>query len=249
MYYALNRMSKNTFYCEDGLENIFNENGEKVVDPMEDVLTYIIDPNIVLATITSQAAYLVAKPEDIKDTEMEDVPANKVKLAKAPVNSTYRNYDDHTREEFTDRMIEDPVKRGRMSAVARELGIKNSTAKRWWEHYQETGEVPYKKSEKNVGRPRTFTEEHEEYIQEIVKKDPQLCAVDIIDSLTSKFEDFSISKSQMNHHLKNNMFITVKKPTFEAKIRNSDDNLQTRYEWFMKWKGSDIDFEKKLRFH
>ncbi|KAG1396024.1 hypothetical protein G6F60_009883 [Rhizopus arrhizus] len=221
-------MSKNTFYYEDGLENIFNDNGEKVVDPMEDVLTYIIDPNIVLAITMSQAAYLAAKPEDIKDTEMEDVLANKVKLAKAPVNS--------------------PVKRGRMSAVARELGIKNSTAKRWWEYYQETGEVPYKKSEKNVGRPHTFTEEHEEYIQEIVKKDPQLCAVDIIDSLTSKFEDFSISKSQMNHHLKNNMFITVKKPTFEAKIRNSDDNLQTRYEWFMKWKDSDIDFEKNCVF-
>ncbi|KAI7907211.1 uncharacterized protein BX663DRAFT_411159, partial [Cokeromyces recurvatus] len=51
----------NTFYYEDGLENIFNENGEKVVDPMEDVLTDIIDPNIVLATITSQAAYLAAK--------------------------------------------------------------------------------------------------------------------------------------------------------------------------------------------
>jgi hypothetical protein len=46
-------------------------------------LTDIIDPNIVLSAITSQAAYLAAKPEDIKDTEMEDVPANKVKLAKA----------------------------------------------------------------------------------------------------------------------------------------------------------------------
>lgn len=80
-------MSKNTFYYEDGLENIFNDNGEKVVDPMEDVLTYIIDPNIVLAITMSQAAYLAAKPEDIKDTEMEDVLANKVKLAKAPVNS------------------------------------------------------------------------------------------------------------------------------------------------------------------
>ncbi|KAI8077094.1 hypothetical protein BDF21DRAFT_342107, partial [Thamnidium elegans] len=53
------------------------------------------------------------------------------------------------------------------------------------------------------------------------------------------------SKSQMNHHLKNNIFITIKKQTFEAKIRNSVDNLQTRYEWFMKWKDSDVDFEKK----
>jgi transposase len=200
-------MSKNTFYYEDGLENVFNENGEKVVDPMEGVLTDIIDPNIVLATITSQAAYLAAKPDDIKDTEMGDGSANKVKLAKAPVNSTYRNYDEHTREKFIDRMIEGPVKRGRKAAIARELGVKYITAKRWWEHYEETGEVPYKKSERNIGRPRTFTEEHEEYIQEIVEKDPQLCAVDIIDSLTSKFEDFPISKSQMNHRLKNNMFV------------------------------------------
>ncbi|GAA5812832.1 hypothetical protein MFLAVUS_006291 [Mucor flavus] len=102
-----------------------------------------------------QAAYLATKLKDVKDTEMENVRANKVKLAKAPVNSTYINYDDHTREEFINRIIEHPVKRGRMPVVARELGIKNSTAKRWWEHYQETGEVPYKKSEKNVGRPRT----------------------------------------------------------------------------------------------
>ncbi|KAI8076661.1 uncharacterized protein B0P05DRAFT_471648, partial [Gilbertella persicaria] len=105
----------NTFYYEDGLENVFNENGEKVVDPMEGILTDIIDPSIILTTITSQqAAYLAAKPEDIKYTEMEEGPDNKVKLAKAPVNSTYRNYDDHMREEFIDRMIEGPVKRGRL---------------------------------------------------------------------------------------------------------------------------------------
>ena len=118
-------MCKNTFYYEDGLENVFNENGEKVVEPMEGILTDIID-----------------------------------------------------------RMIEGPVKRGRKAAVARELGVKYTTAKRRWEHYQETGEVPYKKSEKNIERPRTLTEEHEEHIQKIVEKDPQFCAVDIIDSLT-----------------------------------------------------------------
>lgn len=121
-------MNQSTFYYEDGRDNVFNENGEKVVDPMEGVLTYIVDPNIVLATITSHAAYLTAKPEDDKDTEMGDVSINKVKVA----NSTYRNYDDRTREEFIDRMIEGPVKRGRVTAVARELGIKPSSATRWW---------------------------------------------------------------------------------------------------------------------
>lgn len=44
------------------------------------------------------------------------------------------------------------------------------------------------------------------------------------------------------------MFITVKRPTFEAKIRNSDSNLQTRYEWFMKWKDSDLDFDRNCVF-
>ncbi|KAL0080036.1 hypothetical protein F4703DRAFT_1910283 [Phycomyces blakesleeanus] len=152
-------------------------------------------------TITSQAAFLTAKHED-KDTEIQDIPVNKIKSAKSTVNSTYRSYDDHTREEFINRMIEGPVKRGR-----------------------ETEKVPYKKLEKNLGRPSGFTGEPEQHIQKIVEKDPQLCAVEIIDSLTSKFEGFSISKSQINHHLKNNVFISVKNPTFEPNIKNSDKTL------------------------
>jgi hypothetical protein len=35
-----------------------NEKGIKVFDPMEDVLTQITDPNIVMETITSQSSYL-----------------------------------------------------------------------------------------------------------------------------------------------------------------------------------------------
>lgn len=93
--------------------------------------------------------------------------------------------------------------------------------------------MPYKKPEKNIVRPSNFTGEHVQNIQGIVEKDSQLCAVGIIDSLTSKFEGISISKSQMNHHLKNNVFISVNKPTFGPKIKNSGKNLQKRYEWFM----------------
>jgi transposase len=52
----------------------------------------------------------------------------------------------------------------------------------------------------------------------------------------------------MNHHLRNNMLISIKKPTFDPKARNSDDNLQTRYEWFMKWKDSDLDYTKNCVF-
>ncbi|KAI8093962.1 hypothetical protein BDF21DRAFT_331918 [Thamnidium elegans] len=125
-------MTKSTFYYEDGLDNVFNENGDKVVDPMEGVLTDITDPNIVLVTITSREAYLATKPkDDDKDTEMVDISMIEVKVAKAPVNSTYINYDGHTREKFIDRMIEGPVRRGRVAEVARQFGIAYNTANRW----------------------------------------------------------------------------------------------------------------------
>jgi hypothetical protein len=44
------------------------------------------------------------------------------------------------------------------------------------------------------------------------------------------------------------MSITVKKPTFEPEVRNSIENLQTRYAWFMEWRDSDLDFTRNCIF-
>lgn len=52
-----------------------------------------------------------------------------------------------TRERFIDRMIKDPVRRGRVPTVARELEIKPSAAARCWKQYNKTGEL-HRKSEK-----------------------------------------------------------------------------------------------------
>jgi transposase len=131
---------------------------------------------------------------------------------------------------------------------ARNLGINPCTAMRWWKYYQETGKVAYKKLQRNPGRPNSLTPEHEQHIQQIVEKDSQLCADDIIISRKSQFEDLKISKSQMNHHLRNNMLISIKKPTFDPVTRSSDNNLQTRYEWFIKWKGSNLGYTKNCVF-
>jgi transposase len=169
-------------------------------------------------------------------------------MAKPIDSGIYKDYNDQTKEVFFDRLIEGPKERGKVTSHAKDLGINPRTAMRWWKHYKEIGKVAYKKSERNFGRPKSLTPEHEQSIQQIVEKDAQLYADDIIDSLTSQFENFEISKSQMNHQLKNNMLITTKKPTFDPKIRNSDNNLQTRYEWFMKWKDSDLDYTKNCVF-
>ncbi|KAI7863971.1 hypothetical protein BDF14DRAFT_1707388, partial [Spinellus fusiger] len=127
---------------------------------------------------------------------------------------------------------------------ARDLNVNYHTTLRWWKYYEGTEEVAYKKSEQNSEILHSFTTEHNEYIKELLDNDPQLYSDDIINSLTERFEDFTISKSQLNNHLKNTILITVKNPMFEPEVRNSVGNLQTRFEWFMEWKDSDLDFTK-----
>ncbi|KAG1141731.1 hypothetical protein G6F37_008008 [Rhizopus arrhizus] len=123
-------------------------------------------------------------------------------------------------------MIEGPTERGKVTLYAKNLGINPRTAIRWWKYYQETGK----------------------HIQQIVEKDSQLCANDIIDSLKPQFKGLKISKPQMNHRLRNNMLISIKKPTFDPMTRNSDNSLQMRQERFMKWKGSNLGYTKNCVF-
>ncbi|KAI8066044.1 hypothetical protein BDF21DRAFT_477701 [Thamnidium elegans] len=75
----------------------------------------------------------------------------------------------------------------------------------------------------------TFIAKHEDYIKNLIDDDSQLFADDIIEKLTKQFQVFSISKSQLNHHLKNIMQITVKKPHFEAEVRNSVLSIEYKF--------------------
>jgi dsRNA-specific ribonuclease len=135
---------------------------------MEGVLTEISDPNVVLETITSQKSYLSLKPAE-KETTAKDMTKKAVEVVKPTGSSIYKDYNDQTREVFIDRMIEGPLERAKVTLHAKDLGINPRTAMRWWNHYQETGKVAYKKSQRNSGRPNSFTPEHEQYIQQIVE--------------------------------------------------------------------------------
>ncbi|KAG0735409.1 hypothetical protein G6F57_014291 [Rhizopus arrhizus] len=112
-------------------------------------------------------------------------------------------------------MLENPQERKLVAKVARDLNINYRTALRWWKYYEWTEEVAYKKFEENSGPKSSFTTEHNEYIKELLDNDLQLYSDDIINSLTERFEDFTISKSQLNNHLRNTVLITVKKLMFE----------------------------------
>ncbi|KAI8095867.1 hypothetical protein BDF21DRAFT_329678, partial [Thamnidium elegans] len=99
------------FFYEDGQENIFNEK-EKVYDPMEDILTYIGDPNLVLETITSRQNYLSVKRPPKKIVEGFSVKTQSKPSKLKPSMESYNSYSDFTRETFIDRMLENPQERG-----------------------------------------------------------------------------------------------------------------------------------------
>jgi hypothetical protein len=196
---------------------------------MEDVLTQIDDPNIVLKTITSRETYLsVKRPEKVASEPPVNKPLKSSNLTKPA--KPHNLYSDTAREAFIDRMLEQPQERGLVAKVAREFNVKYRTALNWWHIYEETEGVPYKKSEQNNGPKSSFTTEHNEFINKLFDNDPQLFADDVINSLTEQFAGFTISKSQMNNHLRNTILITVKKLYFEPEVRNSVENLETRFE-------------------
>ncbi|KAG1376532.1 hypothetical protein G6F61_007519 [Rhizopus arrhizus] len=186
---------------------------------MKDVLTQITDPDVVLETIATQSSYLEAR-KSIEERNVKKIDDVEPKAATKPKlkQNMYNDYSDNTREVFIDRMLEIAEERGRIVRFAKELDVEPRTARRWWKRYQETNEVSYKLSKNNVGRPSSFTTEHETYIRELLDNDPQLYSEDIIGELSKEFMGFSISKTQLNHLLRNNMLVTIKNLHLNPKL-------------------------------
>ncbi|ORE10964.1 hypothetical protein BCV72DRAFT_220394 [Rhizopus microsporus var. microsporus] len=184
---------------------------------MEDVLTQIDNPNVILETITSQKTYLsIIRPEK---TVEESSPKKQPKTELPDLDRSYKNYSDFTRETFIDRMIEKSEERGLVVKVAKDLNINYRAALRGWNSYKETEEIPYKKFKENNDPKSSFTIKHNEYLQGLLDNDPQLFSDDIMKSLTEQFEGFTISKSQLNNHLRNTMLTIIKKSLFENRIK------------------------------
>jgi hypothetical protein len=79
-------MTKNAFFYEDEHDNVYNKDGERVFNPMEDVLIEISDPNVVLETITSQKSYLSLKPAE-KETTVKDSTKKAIEVVKKAVST------------------------------------------------------------------------------------------------------------------------------------------------------------------
>ncbi|ORE07192.1 hypothetical protein BCV72DRAFT_304819 [Rhizopus microsporus var. microsporus] len=196
-------------------------------------MSTINDSNIAFETLVNHSSYMKNKPLEKQPTENKKSTTLKpVKIASKRTNADYSITED-------DRYA---------AVVGRELGIEERTAQRWWGSYEETGEVPIKKLTRNPGHSNNFTEEHKTHVLDLVDDDPQVTVCDVVESRTKSSEDFSLTKSIIHKHMNETYNLSVKKPHFESEKRNSLENLQERYERFMKWKDSDADFTKNCIF-
>lgn len=101
---------------------------------------------------------------------------------------------------------------------------------------------------RNPGRPSNFTEKHKANILNLVDNNLQATVWDVLESLTKSFENFSLTKSVVHKHMNEICNLPIKKSHIESEKRNSSENSQERFVWFMKWKDSDADFTKNCFF-
>ncbi|KAG0732748.1 hypothetical protein G6F23_014014 [Rhizopus arrhizus] len=178
---------------------------------MEDVMSTIDDPNIVLETLVDHSSYMKNKPLEKQPAENKKSTTSKpMKVASKRTNA---DYSINQRTTFIDRMIELPVGQRYAAVVGRELSVEEQTAQRWWRSYEETGEAPIKKSTRNPERPNNFTEEHKAQVLDLVDDDPQVTVCDVVESLTKSFEDFSLTKSAIHKHMNETFLKTYKRDT------------------------------------
>ncbi|KAI9475939.1 MAG: hypothetical protein EXX96DRAFT_447032, partial [Benjaminiella poitrasii] len=74
---------------------------------IEGVLTEMTDPNIVLEIVTSRKSYLANKPAE-KNIIVKESKETKTLDDKYAKSAVYITYTDKQREDFIDRMIENP---------------------------------------------------------------------------------------------------------------------------------------------
>ncbi|KAG1436354.1 hypothetical protein G6F56_013593 [Rhizopus delemar] len=126
-----------------------------------------------------------------------------------------------------------------------------TTAQSWYKKESQNPEeaIERKKgSGRPVGRPPTLREEHEQFLKELIDDKPSLVLEEMMDSLTSKLEDLSISKTALYNFVTEKCRISLKKAHFHSAERNSSKKIQERHDWVMKWNKTDLDFTSNCIF-
>jgi transposase len=142
---------------------------------------------------------------------------------------TYRKYSDEDKEYFFELVYEKGL---RVSQAARKLGMPTRIAQGWYDKDQKDPQdiIQRKTAQNSVGRPPSLGEEHRIFLVDYIDKKSSLTLDEIMDDLSARFMDLSISKTAVYNFVKEKCRNSLKKVHFHSVERNSSENIKRRYE-------------------
>lgn len=94
-----------------------------------------------------------------------------------------------------------------------------------------------------------MNEDHRKHLIELIDDNPSLVLDEMMESLTSRFEDLEISKTALYNFVKKECKISVKRAYFHSVERNSVQKLQERKDWAQHWwQNTDMDYMSNCVF-
>jgi hypothetical protein len=111
-------------------------------------------------------------------------------------------------------------------------GIAERTAQTWAKRLKEDPSWNiYEKDTNKVNRPSSqLQDEHKEHLTKFYDEYPQASKQDAVGSLTKAFEEFSLKKTSVGDFILYDCNLTFKRITPQPLARNSDEQIQKRFE-------------------
>lgn len=235
------------FLHEDGKGKLYNDIGEEVavVEMEVDEESYPLD------TVTDFKSYMDMKPPEkpLKLEKKEKEKSVDVANNDSKTRKVYRSYKLEDIESLTFLVDEKCMS---IRSAAAQLKIPYSTARNWIikNNNNEDVEIVGRKegSGRPAGRPPTLTDEHKDYLVEILDEKPGLVLDEMMESLNSQFIDLSISKSALHKFITTKCNMSLKRAHFHSVERNCPEKIEERYQWVKHWLKTDMDYTSNCVF-
>ncbi|KAG1453846.1 hypothetical protein G6F56_007469 [Rhizopus delemar] len=131
---------------------------------------------------------------NVKNPEIEVIGQEKPRHV-IPLRE-YRKYNDSVKEAFFFHLYEERLS---LRKAAAKVKVPPSTAQGWKKKFKDGEDVFKRKkgSGRPEGRPAILNEDYQKHLIELIDNNPSLVLDKMMESLTSRFEDFEISKTTL----------------------------------------------------
>lgn len=184
--------------------------------------------------------------DDIDIDVETDVDVDIVVSSK-PKRGRYRYYSEGQRQRFWNMILEEGYSAFR-AAKLNDINLQTAYAwKRNWNRKIVNEINGIYETPKKRGRKPLLTEEHREFLKNLITEDATVTLEFLLEKLRSTFDDVKASVSTIYKFITRKLKFSVKRISKWAMRRGLDDVKQQRYDWATEYKDK-LDFNKNCVF-